>query len=367
MLEDVDNPCSAACDLSRDERRRRASQVRGHVREEGSGKRRSPDQPSLSSRHGRKHKRKRSRSRDRQRDSPHGVTQVEPPKSVKPPASATVAESSSTGSLEILAALQALSRRLDKLEGNQQDLLHEDPLSVRPESFGEEKHQDNVDVLSLCASHTVVDDTTGGDDLEGELHSSSAEPADGSTETGEAPVSSLMSRVLSAAKVLGLQGPTSAPAPAGGVWEGISRPEPRPSIPVADDYTAMLRSSWGTNSKRPQFNAGCRQLANASYPVETGLGNMPPVESPMAALTSLGFSRVSSDPRCPRKECAKTDRLVTNSFNASARAARMGNALAITLAALRKTLGPDDHDSRALVDAALSSHSQLTRDVGNAM
>ncbi|KAK0138023.1 hypothetical protein N1851_025751 [Merluccius polli] len=87
----------------------------------------------------------------------------------------------------------------------------------------------------------------------------------------------------------------------------------------------------------------------------------------MAALTSLGLTGVSPNPRCPRKECAKTDRLATRTFNAAARAARMGNALAITLASLRKTLSRDDQDARALLDAALSSHAQLTRDVGDAM
>lgn len=45
----------------------------------------------------------------------------------------------------------------------------------------------------------------------------------------------------------------------------------------------------------------------------------------------------------------------------------MGNVLAIILAALRKTLSLDDYVSRALVDAALSSHSQLTHDLGDVM
>ncbi|CAL8391684.1 unnamed protein product [Gadus morhua 'NCC'] len=94
---------------------------------------------------------------------------------------------------------------------------------------------------------------------------------------------------------------------------------------------------------------------------------MPPVEESIASWTSLGPARVSSNPSCPRKECAKTDRLVTRSFNASARAARTGNALAMTLAALRRTLDPADGDAMGLVEAALSAHSQLTRDVGDLM
>ncbi|CAL8406948.1 unnamed protein product [Arctogadus glacialis] len=140
-----------------------------------------------------------------------------------------------------------------------------------------------------------------------------------------------------------------------------------PRTDSREDYTRMLTSSWGRASKRPQFNACCRQLAMTVYPAETGLGDMPPVEASIASWTSLGPARVSSNPSCPRKECAKTDRLVTRSFNASARAARTGNALAMTLAALRRTLDPADGDAMGLVEAALSAHSQLTRDVGDSM
>ncbi|CAL8391686.1 unnamed protein product [Gadus morhua 'NCC'] len=74
-----------------------------------------------------------------------------------------------------------------------------------------------------------------------------------STGVGETPVSSLMSRVLSAANILGLQPPTPDPVPQGGVWDGVSHTSPPPSIPVAEDYTRMLTSSWGRASKRPQF------------------------------------------------------------------------------------------------------------------
>ncbi|CAL8274789.1 unnamed protein product [Gadus morhua 'NCC'] len=125
-------------------------------------------------------------------------------------------------------------------------------------------------------------------------------------------------------------------------------------VGLQEDYTRMLTSSWGRAFKRPQFNAGCRNLAMTVYPAETGLGEMPPVEASIASWTSLGPARVSSNPSCPCKECAKKDRLVTRSFNASARAARTGNALASTLAALRRTLDPADGDAMGLVEAALS-------------
>ncbi|KAK0143607.1 hypothetical protein N1851_018267 [Merluccius polli] len=89
---------------------------------------------------------------------------------------------------------------------------------------------------------------------------------------------------------------------------------------------------------------------------------MPPVERDMAALTSLGPDRVTADPRCPVRECHKTDTLVCCTYNAAAWAGT-----------LRKCAGhPAGSDQKIcepchLVDSALTVHSQLTRDVGAAM
>ena len=100
---------------------------------------------------------------------------------------------------------------------------------------------------------------------------------------------------------------------------------------------------------------------------DSGLADMPPDEREIAALTSLGPARVTANPKCPVRECHKTDTLVCRSYNAAASAARSGNALAILLAAIIKTLGPEDQDNMSLVDSALVTHSQLTREVGAAM
>ncbi|KAI2648570.1 Gag-Pol polyprotein [Labeo rohita] len=75
-----------------------------------------------------------------------------------------------------------------------------------------------------------------------------------------------------------------------------------------------------------------------------------------------GPDRVTDNPRCPGRECQKTDCLMCQAYNAATRAARSGNALAIVLAALRKVISSEDHDAMNLVDAALITHSQLTRD-----
>ncbi|KAJ8260291.1 hypothetical protein GJAV_G00179270 [Gymnothorax javanicus] len=152
----------------------------------------------------------------------------------------------------------------------------------------------------------------------------------------------IISKVFSAAKIIGLDIPTEAPAPVDGVWAGVLQSQHSVSVPVAGDYVQMLRKSWNVSSASPQFTAGCRRLARAQYAPECGMGDMPPVDREMAALTSLGP-------------------------DATTRAARLGNALAILLAALRKTANPEDQDVMNQIDSALVVHSQLTRDIGAAM
>ncbi|CAL8368739.1 unnamed protein product [Gadus morhua 'NCC'] len=57
VLEDVDNPCSAAVDLSRGEGLRRANQMRGHMQEGRAERRRSPRLSPRSCKRGHKHTR----------------------------------------------------------------------------------------------------------------------------------------------------------------------------------------------------------------------------------------------------------------------------------------------------------------------
>ena len=129
----------------------------------------------------------------------------------------------------------------------------------------------------------------------------------------------------------------------------------------------MLKRSWHNPAGQAQYNPGCRRLVTGQLDPDSGLSDMPPVEKDMAALTSLGPDRVTADPRCPVRGCHKTDTLVCRTYNAAARAAPSGNALAILLVVTRRSVGPEDPDTLSLVDSALTVHSQLTRDVGAAM
>ncbi len=61
---------------------------------------------------------------------------------------------------------------------------------------------------------------------------------------------------------------------------------------------------------------------------------MPPDEQAIASWTALGPApSLTANPCCPGKECTKADCLISHCY-AAARAAHMGNALAILLAAL---------------------------------
>ena len=134
----------------------------------------------------------------------------------------------------------------------------------------------------------------------------------------------LAEKVLTAAKIVGLTIPVQGASPVDGVWAGIALPRPMVSLPAADDFCEMLRK-WDAPSKPCQFNAVCKKLAKASYPAETGLGDVPPVEREMAALTSAGPPRLTHTALGGRVPIMRRN----------ARAARSGNALAVLLAAVR--------------------------------
>lgn len=368
-MEDVKNPCPAALDLPLEERARRAGLQTVPVSLMGSSSthEKQPHVSAMSSKrkleqpHKSSHKHKRRRA---SQDSPS--TSTHPPSS---PVQDSVGEDLH---VQLLAAIRGLTDRVANLESHPPQ--SESDHSARPSpghlpSFQQQQAR-HPDAVSLYAHGSLLGDEQYQGDVEIEHSDVSSRPG-GSTSAGdgaeEASAVDLVGRVLTAAKIVGLPIPREDAGPAEGVWAGITQPRPTVSLPAADGFCQMLRKAWNTPGKAPQFNAGCRKLAKAPYPPETGLGDMPPVEKEMAALTSLGPLRLTANPHCPRRECDKTDRLVSKAYNASARAARSGNALAVLLAAVRKSTGTDDQDTKELLDAALSALAQMTRDIGSAM
>ncbi len=239
---------------------------------------------------------------------------------------------------------------------NTQPCTRPSAASLGDELSHQEGKDDSVDIISLHANGSERQDEEDGED----------ESRSGASEGS--PHSDILSHIQSAAKILGLDSKeATVSAPQQGVWASISHAQPPVSISVAEDYTQMLSKAWTNSKAAPQFNAGCRRFAKIDYAPESGMGNMLSVEREIAALTTLGPDRVTDNPRCPGKQCQKTDRLMCQTYNAATRAARSGNALVIVMAALRKVISSGDRDALNLVDAALITHSQLTQDIGASM
>ncbi len=349
LLDDIEKPCAAAVGLTLQERVQRVRHSTGNRKEVASKSPLVEEHPC-------------KRKRDCTLDSSTRSSRSDIPQN-KCGRATVVQDPKDDTQSQILAELRDLAGKF----GTRTTAVSTQPCTrLSAASLGDElSHQegkdDSVDIISLHANDSLYG-SEGQDEEDGEDESKSGASEEGS------PHSDILSHILSAAKILGLDTKEAAvSAPQQGVWTSISRAQPPVSIPVAEDYFQMLRKAWNNPKAARQFNAGCRRFARIDYAPESGMGNMPSVEREIAALTTLGPDRVTDNPRCPGKECQKTDRLMCQTYNAATQAARSGNALAIVLAALRKVISSEDRDALNLVDAALITHSQLTRDIGVSM
>ena len=369
LVEDVETPCHAALELPLEERRRRAKLVVEKV----------PDRPTFlppAAESRQSSKRSKGRKWDRSPDRHQGR---DPVKSVRGKRSSPDCQDQTVDTqVKILAAIQSLSDRLTVIEAQRPvDVAASSSQGLSVASLGDlqpyqEERRGSPDVLSLYAHSSLEDGSvslTRGPLDDERLDSSLVGLGSdmGGTPDDDSSAQDVMSRILSAAKIVGLPVPAEVPSSVEGVWAGIAQPRPSVAVPAAADYLQMLRKAWSSPTAYPRFNPGCRRLTRNHYAPDTGLADMPPVEREMAALTSLGPERVTANPRCPVKECHKTDGLVCRAYNAATRAARSGNVLAILLAAIRKTVSSEEQDTLTLIDGALVTHAQLTSDVGVAM
>jgi hypothetical protein len=350
LLEDIEKPCPAAAEFSLQERVQRASLFERATHDKGA---------SGSTADARSLKRRREHSPVEVHDGPSGSDGRR----------SRASDPQADTQMQILATLRDLAGKMDHFRPQNMGLntqQHAVPSVVSEDDIPPNQGgRGNIpDTISLHAHDSLFgsNDQDMGEEDQGDESRSSANDRD-STQPD------ILTRILSAARMLGLKTPaeTSTASVVQGVWAGVSQSQPSVSIPVTEDYVQMLSKAWNNPKAAPQFNAGCRRFANIHYAAETGMGGMPAVEREMASLTPLGLDRVTDDPRCPRKECEKTDNLVCRTYNSATRAARSGNALAIILASLRKLINPDDQDIMGLVDAALVTHAQLTRDIGASM
>lgn len=102
---------------------------------------------------------------------------------------------------------------------------------------------------------------------------------------------------------------------------------------------------------------------------EAGLDRMPAIEPAIASLIVSPEEALRPTVRCPRPQCRVTDDLLTRTYNAGARAGRLGNSLAHLMFALSASLqeGSVSANSVAFSDAALQAFALLTRELGRMM
>ena len=362
VLRDVDDPCDAALDLPHVERARRAAQAL-----QSASPTRGPPPPAQEPSRGHADRHSRKRRGHRSGDG-YGGSREHASRSSKRSRTQETGETQQA----ILAAIQALSARMERFEaaGSSAAGSHrgssQAPSVRRPDE--DDDDGDVQDALSLHASGSITATGTGVSRASVSSGTRSGRcDVEAESAADKDVAETLMSTVLSAAKVLGMSLPPPQSVPSGGVYSGVSQARSPPVFPVAIDYPEMLKKNWATPSSDSFFNRGCRGLARMGYHLESGMGNMPPVEQGIAALTKLGPTGVTPNSKCPNKQCRRTDSLVCRTYNSAARAARSGNALVLILAALEKIVGPGDSDARTLVNAALMAHSQLTRDIGTTM
>lgn len=136
-----------------------------------------------------------------------------------------------------MAAIQGLSERLGKLEEQRLATSGGSNAPITPEDLPPHQQETgHSDVLSLCAEDSVFDSQVGS---ERDWHTSSLSQegsARGDAGDSEATATDVLSRVLSAAKVVGLEAPTDTQSPVQGVWVGVPTSRPVVSVPAAQDY-----------------------------------------------------------------------------------------------------------------------------------
>lgn len=222
------------------------------------------------------------------------------------------------------------------------------------------------DVLSLAASASqFFEDYPGGSSQGSE--SGSLQSAQSSL--GDTDVASMQSVLRLALQQLGMEIPQQASAPSG---SGFFRRERAPStftVPPSAEYLRELHACWGDSSALYRFSADGRALAAMHNAAEVGLERMPAVEPAIASLIVAPEEVLRSTVRCPRPQCRVTDDLLVRTYNAGARAGRLGNSLAHLMFALSASLqgsGAPAH-SVDLSDAALQAFALLTRELGRMM
>lgn len=147
------------------------------------------------------------------------------------------------------------------------------------------------------------------------------------------------------------------------------RPPSTFTVPPSAEYLRELHACWRDPSALSRLSADGRALAAMHNAAEAGLEHMPAVEPAIASLIVSPEEALRPTVQCPRPQCRVTDDLLTRTYNAGARAGRLGNSLAHLMFALSASLqgGSASADSIVFSDAALQAFALLTRELGRMM
>lgn len=178
------------------------------------------------------------------------------------------------------------------------------------------------DVLSLLAPHSLFDNTQlskGGTQWE-EPHSDSTEVDEESAVKEDFPVNTLVIRVLMQQRLFVCSLLCLIQLLLGVPWKAYLRL----ILLLAFQWQIIIPQCWGQHCRNHLRSLNSMQAVHGwPMPVsQQKLGDMPPVEQAIASWTALRLACASANPRCPRKECAKTDHLISQSFNTAACAGR---------------------------------------------
>ena len=272
LMDDIENPCVAAVELPVEERVKRARWVEQPVRA-------GAVQPLPAQLNERWHTSRKGPRKRRHEHTP--VRRRDSGKKQAPKSSQNPAGQQDDTQLQILAAIRGLSERLGRVEAQYPATTakasgHGHSKESSPDRLPscQEENVVHPDILSLYAQNSLFESDEQSEGAAGRKcgkHSGAQCSNWGSCSSGWN---------------LGRHHSVTASV----------------TVPVAGDYLHIIRKTWKIPSCAPQFNAGCWRLAKIQYAPETGIGDMPPVEWEMAALTSLGPERVTANLRCPLKE-----------------------------------------------------------------
>lgn len=132
-----------------------------------------------------------------------------------------------------------MADKMNKLEAQRQVLPETgsaSPVYQKPQG-----DQDPNSIYLHAEGSPLGDDSNFGSIKEAHFHSLSRTVGSVSLDNdNEDPSDSdVVSKVLSAARIIGLSVPTEGPTSSVGVWAGISQPHPSVVVPAAGDYCQM--------------------------------------------------------------------------------------------------------------------------------